>query len=117
MAGGRLRCLGSAQHLKSRFGEGYQIELKAKRPLDQDIDVINATRIILGNKKELGTDVEAVDLHGLAADTNLNLDQAKARCTKLTGDDYLSTMIHPDNPNGYPIFKMASSPAGCEASI
>jgi ABC-type multidrug transport system ATPase subunit len=28
MANGRLRCLGSAQHLKNKFGHGYQVELK-----------------------------------------------------------------------------------------
>ena len=28
MVGGRLRCLGSAQHLKGRFGQGYQFEVK-----------------------------------------------------------------------------------------
>merc|ERR1711871_907163 len=28
MVGGRLRCLGSGQHLKSRFGQGYELDLK-----------------------------------------------------------------------------------------
>ena len=28
MANGKLRCLGSAQHLKNKFGNGYQVELK-----------------------------------------------------------------------------------------
>ena len=28
MANGKLRCLGSAQHLKDKFGHGYQVELK-----------------------------------------------------------------------------------------
>ena len=28
MAGGKLRCLGSSQHLKSRFGEGYVVDAK-----------------------------------------------------------------------------------------
>jgi ABC-type multidrug transport system ATPase subunit len=28
MVGGRLRCLGSAQHLKRRFGRGHTLELK-----------------------------------------------------------------------------------------
>ena len=120
MAGGKLRCLGSAQHLKSRFGEGYQIEMKVKHPLDQDVDVLEATRLILGNSNNngLGTDLEAVDLHKMAADTSLDLDQAKAMCIKLTGDDSLSKMINPDNPNGYSIFKVASSPVGvCVAEL
>jgi ABC-type multidrug transport system ATPase subunit len=28
MANGKLRCLGSAQHLKNKFGNGYQVELR-----------------------------------------------------------------------------------------
>ena len=28
MVGGRLRCLGSVQHLKSRYGAGYMFEVK-----------------------------------------------------------------------------------------
>lgn len=117
MAGGRLRCLGSAQHLKSRFGEGYQIEMKVKHPMDQDTDVINTTRLILGNSNALvGTDLEAIDLHRLAEFSTLNIDQVRSMCTKITGDEFLSNMIHPDNAIGYPIFKAASSTAGVHVS-
>ncbi len=28
MVGGRMRCLGSSQHLKTRFGEGFQLEAR-----------------------------------------------------------------------------------------
>jgi len=28
LVGGRLRCIGSAQHLKSRYGDGYQLSIK-----------------------------------------------------------------------------------------
>lgn len=28
MVGGRLRCLGTSQHLKARFGGGYSIEVR-----------------------------------------------------------------------------------------
>ena len=31
MVNGRLQCLGSAQHLKSRFGTGYTIEARARQ--------------------------------------------------------------------------------------
>lgn len=30
MVSGRLQCIGSAQHLKSRFGSGYQIEIRTE---------------------------------------------------------------------------------------
>jgi ABC-type multidrug transport system ATPase subunit len=32
MVGGRLRCVGSAQRLKSRYAEGYQLEMKLSPP-------------------------------------------------------------------------------------
>ena len=32
MVGGRLQCLGSPQHLKNRFGQGYLVELKQFAP-------------------------------------------------------------------------------------
>mmetsp|Transcript_30651 Transcript_30651/g.64872 ORF Transcript_30651/g.64872 Transcript_30651/m.64872 type:complete len:1373 (-) Transcript_30651:2144-6262(-) len=109
MAGGKLQCLGSAQHLKNRFGQGYQIEMKVRHPMDEDGDVLNTTRQILEDINVLGEDLEAVDLHKLAADTSIGLDQAKEVCQNLTGDDYLSKMISSDNPNGYHIFKLAHS--------
>ena len=34
MAGGRLRCLGSSQHLKGRFGEGYVVDAKVASAAD-----------------------------------------------------------------------------------
>lgn len=37
MVGGRLQCLGSAQHLKTRFGKGYQMELTTALPKDDRV--------------------------------------------------------------------------------
>jgi ATP-binding cassette, subfamily A (ABC1), member 3 len=39
MVGGRLRCLGSTQHLKHRFGMGYQTEISAHLPEEAEIQV------------------------------------------------------------------------------
>merc|ERR1719393_1022524 len=36
MVGGRLRCIGSNQHLKARFGQGYQLELRIGGPTAAD---------------------------------------------------------------------------------
>ncbi|POM66858.1 ABC Superfamily [Phytophthora palmivora] len=38
MVGGRLRCLGSVQHLKNRFGDGLMLELKLMGTPTHDID-------------------------------------------------------------------------------
>ncbi|KAM9329474.1 ATP-binding cassette sub-family A member 10-like [Gastrophryne carolinensis] len=37
MVSGKLRCIGSTQHLKSRFGKGYQLEIKVKDPQRADL--------------------------------------------------------------------------------
>lgn len=36
MVGGRLRCIGSNQRLKAKFGQGYQLELKLGEPTEQE---------------------------------------------------------------------------------
>ncbi len=38
MVGGRLRCLGPAQRLKSRFGMGYQVEIAVQLPPPGDVE-------------------------------------------------------------------------------
>lgn len=35
--GGRLRCLGSIQHLKDRYGRGYQLEVKLDEPRRESV--------------------------------------------------------------------------------
>jgi energy-coupling factor transporter ATP-binding protein EcfA2 len=37
MVGGRLRCLGSLTHLKAKFGDGYQVDLKLIQPSEEDV--------------------------------------------------------------------------------
>ena len=37
MVNGQLKCLGSIQHLKSKFGKGYTLILKCKKTADVDI--------------------------------------------------------------------------------
>ncbi|EMP40152.1 ATP-binding cassette sub-family A member 9, partial [Chelonia mydas] len=45
MVSGKLRCIGSIQYLKSKFGKGYLLEIKVKAP--EQVDLIHAeiTRI------------------------------------------------------------------------
>lgn len=38
MVGGRLQCIGSNQHLKARFGSGYQLEVRLKSVASSRID-------------------------------------------------------------------------------
>ena len=34
---GNLRCLGSVQHIKNKFGKGYEIEAKMEKPTREEI--------------------------------------------------------------------------------
>merc|ERR1712232_506878 len=47
MASGKLKCLGSAQRLKSRFGKGYQVELTVKLHSADDEDYCENIKTIL----------------------------------------------------------------------
>lgn len=54
MVSGRLQCLGSSQHLKSKFGNGYQIEIRTS-------DDARATEYLLAS---LLTDLALEERHG-----------------------------------------------------
>ena len=48
MVNGQFKCLGSIQHLKSKFGKGYTLILKSKKDLNNDFSKIEqfvSTRI------------------------------------------------------------------------
>eukprot|EP00550_Attheya_septentrionalis_P003060 CAMPEP_0198282180 /NCGR_PEP_ID=MMETSP1449-20131203/2021_1 /TAXON_ID=420275 /ORGANISM="Attheya septentrionalis, Strain CCMP2084" /LENGTH=1933 /DNA_ID=CAMNT_0043978311 /DNA_START=256 /DNA_END=6057 /DNA_ORIENTATION=+ len=115
MAGGKLRCLGSAQHLKSRFGKGFQVELKLANVNDDDEDFQAAEKAIVLSVglDENMDDVEAA--HAFAEATFLNLEKAKNAVTSLTGNEDLANMIDGANPTGYVVYKSASSDIGVSA--
>ena len=37
MVSGHMKCFGSAQHIKSKYGEGYQVEIKFHFPSDEEM--------------------------------------------------------------------------------
>jgi len=45
MVGGRLQCLGTTQHLKSRFGQGLMLEIKLKSSSGASVDRLGQTII------------------------------------------------------------------------
>jgi len=112
MAGGKLKCLGSAQHLKSRYGTGYQIELKVMEASKGDHDVeVNLTNLINWSSNNTNTedsDAGNGEMHSMV----FNLSGALASVQHLTGDEYLSSKINSDDPGGYLIFKNAKSDVG-----
>ena len=41
---GRLRCLGSSQHLKHRFGNGFEVNIKTLAPTEESL--LNALKAV-----------------------------------------------------------------------
>ena len=110
MANGRLRCLGSAQHLKNKFGQGYQVEMKVKVPDSQDDDCMEYART-LAQSKSGGSSVGDQG-NPLAEEMFFTLNEAIHALRTLTGDDLLAAMLVPYNPYGYAVWKDATSEAG-----
>lgn len=111
-------CNAPRQRLKTRFGQGYQIEMKIRHAANGDSDV-NSTSLQILNKLGLiddCEDMESVDVDGLASETFLHLDQVKSVCKHLTNDEYLANIVDVDDPNGYHIHKSAESPIGVSVS-
>jgi len=111
MAGGNLRCLGSAQQLKSKFGQGYQLEMKIKsvEPTDKDyIEILNGLAKIAGVSAQEATEKgDAIFL---------DFDNTKQALTELSSDGYLVNMVSENDINGpgYPVWKEAKSPTGID---
>lgn len=114
MTNGALRCLGSAQHLKSKFGRGYQLELRIKTIEEDDDDFIYIYRKIVNYRSVRDTgDVEAAPSppEGLSFD----LEQTFELLEMITGDHFLSNMVNIDNLNAAYVFREACSLHGISA--
>lgn len=116
MAGGKLRCLGSAQHLKSKFGQGYQVELKVKHVELTDGDyksnvAATAKAADVSVPEELDNELGRGNHY---EEVFLDLEQTTRALFELTGDAYLTNMLKETDPTGYAVFKEASSPAGID---
>jgi ATP-binding cassette, subfamily A (ABC1), member 3 len=104
MANGRLQCIGSAQHLKNKFGRGYQVELNVDM-IKQDEDDYNKVLLALLQFQE-STEIQ------MGPEGGFSLEQCQELLNRLTGDDSLSSLVCADNAAGCLIWKDASSPHG-----
>lgn len=100
MANGRLRCLGSAQRLKSKFGQGFQVEMKVKFVDCDDEDFAESADCLkhykVGESNELFV-----------------LQECKDALSHLAGTSVLSDMVSEDSSSpGYSLWKEAISPVG-----
>jgi hypothetical protein len=109
MANGRLRCIGSAQHLKSKFGKNFQIELKisAIDPSDSDYqEILHALCPAASHQGDEESSTPDTSHH-------FDFDETITALNNLTGDSSLSSMVQAENTYGYAIWKEATSVRGC----
>eukprot|EP00536_Pseudo-nitzschia_multiseries_P003231 jgi/Psemu1/284283/fgenesh1_pg.48_\ len=111
MAGGNLRCLGSAQQLKSKFGQGYQVEMKIKSvdTTDKDyLDILAKLAAIAGVTEE-----EAIEN---GEDIFLDFAKMVKALKELSSDGYLMGMVNEEDTHGagYLVWKEAKSPTGID---
>jgi ATP-binding cassette, subfamily A (ABC1), member 3 len=110
MTNGRLRCLGSAQHLKHRFGKGFQIEMKVDVIDRADADYVRNMGALMACKgiseaEEVSIDAEAIVF---------TLPEVREACRVLTNNDtFLADMIQVEHPIGFGIWRDATSVTGC----
>jgi ABC-type multidrug transport system ATPase subunit len=111
MAGGNLRCIGSAQQLKSKFGQGYQVELKIKNVETTDEDYVDIL-----NKLAKIADVSEEDAIEKGDEIFLDLEKTKQALTEVSSDGYLTELVSEKFPNGqgYLVWKEAKSPTGID---
>merc|ERR1712125_21035 len=110
MAAGKLRCLGSAQHLKSKFGQGYQVEMKVKNVEKGDSDFQENVQCVLkaaGNETPENLETDEIFL---------DLNQALQSLFQLTGDQFLTSKVQKGSANleGALVYKEATSAAGID---
>jgi ATP-binding cassette, subfamily A (ABC1), member 3 len=103
MANGRLRCLGSAQHLKNKFGQGYQVELRTHIVHTDDSDYTNIAEKMNSWKQSPVPQLE---------DRTFKLHETLQVLEMISGDTYFSSMINSENSLGYSIWRDAESESG-----
>jgi ATP-binding cassette, subfamily A (ABC1), member 3 len=122
-----LQCLGSAQHLKSKFGKGFQLEVKVRHVDRDDTDFVHCMDQLVkryqGSKVPTTTDEDKdkFDIEDSRMDLStetpaqryFSIDEAKGAVNEISGDDSISNMIDVNDPIGFSIWKEAtSSPMG-----
>ena len=86
MAAGHFSCIGSAQHLKTRFGQGYQVEMKTKIIESCDEDYAE----ILVKLAELVGCSEVEDAEEeIVRNVHLSVSDVISTLKRLTNDDSL----------------------------
>eukprot|EP00592_Proboscia_alata_P012291 CAMPEP_0194385722 /NCGR_PEP_ID=MMETSP0174-20130528/82130_1 /TAXON_ID=216777 /ORGANISM="Proboscia alata, Strain PI-D3" /LENGTH=225 /DNA_ID=CAMNT_0039174145 /DNA_START=94 /DNA_END=771 /DNA_ORIENTATION=+ len=123
MTNGKLRCIGSAQRLKNRFGKGFQVEMKVKGPTTSDEDTIKISQFLLKEALSCAAEVDVFSPSPFrispklcttvsTANTFIHLEDTLSTLNTLTGNDSLSSVIKANDKHGHPIYKAATSEIG-----
>jgi hypothetical protein len=112
MAGGRLQCIGSAQRLKTKFGQGYQVELKVKHVevTDEDYQSNLATFAKVAGMSP-PEDISSISKYDQMF---VDLNQTIKALNEVSGDDFLASKLNDTDPVGYIVFKEAGSRNGVD---
>jgi hypothetical protein len=94
---------------QSKFGQGYQVELKVGTVNHDDEDYRSVVTQLYRAVREVG-DEEAGNVN--ADNEFFRLNEVQTGLQALTGDDYLNNMVTADDVHGYIIFKNANSAMG-----
>jgi len=87
MVGGRLRCLGAVQHLKSKFGSGLMMEIKLQPVTSQQVNTFLTT-------------------HPLAAQVQAITKEGIQQACEAFGDMSRAQQIGPDNDASWPVWSV-----------
>lgn len=82
MVGGRLRCLGSVQHLKNRFGDGLMVEIKLDQASISDVEA------------------RVAQVFDSSGSTNLSREELRSACEKM-GNAAWFDKIAPTHSTGF----------------
>jgi ATP-binding cassette subfamily A (ABC1) protein 1 len=97
MVGGRLRCLGSVQHLKSRFGNGLMTEIKVENASNDE--VVARVNAVFGS-----------------ISTPITVDALRGACEKL-GNPLWADCIDPRHSTGYSVAAALNRDGSIRASM
>lgn len=111
MACGRLKCLGSAQRLKHRFGKGYQVELKVTEADREDDDYKSVVFQLLQflQVKDISENMPHESLISNAENTMVKLNTAKDAIQAITLDETITARVTELDPVGGLIYKSATT--------
>lgn len=93
MVGGRLRCLGSIQHIKNTHAQGYQMRLKLGRPKAQAVEDVQKAIATQLSSSAANQDIGSLKIP----------ESSLSRICEQLGDSSMMSEIHPDG-NGWMIY-------------